>query len=317
MLASLGATVDLHERPPSRPPPPTIMPATAQARVSGWPGAVIVYSLGTRILAANGEGARLDASLGGPEGALTALVRRAASGTASLVERLDIVTASGRQWHLCTAMPLDAGVVCVLARDESYDVNIRNALVDSRQRYRDLVSISSDFAWETGEDGHFVFVSPHSALGLSVDELVGRHPRDFLIDVDDPAGLRPFAAEEPVENAQVWVRDAAGAESCLLASAMPVHDRDGSWRGARGLARDVTRERVRDSELARAKVREQVSPTSSARSARKRGRRLCWRRRCRCWGAPLRRWRRCSTRWTVANGTRRPATATGRRASTR
>ncbi|MGE0254861.1 MAG: diguanylate cyclase [Alphaproteobacteria bacterium] len=257
MPSSPVIAVEPVERPPSR-PPPTVMPATAQALVAGWPGAVIVYDRGGAIVAANGAGARLAASLGGPGGSLTALVRRAAEGTSSIVERLDVGTASGRQWHLCTAMPLDSGVVCVLARDESYDVNIRNALVDSRQRYRDLVTISSDFAWETGEDGRFVFVSPHGALGFSADELVGRHPRELLIDPADPAGLRPFAADEPVENAQVWVLDSAGAEACLLASAMPVRDRDGGWCGARGLARDVTRERLRDSELARAKVREQV-----------------------------------------------------------
>jgi len=257
MPHALGAAIEPPEPPPLR-PPPAVMPATAQALVSGWPGAVIVYGSDARIVAANGDGARLAASLGGPAGPLTALVRRAALGSGSLVERLDIVTVSGRQWHLCTAMPLDSGIVCVLARDESYDVNIRKALVDSRQRYRDLVTISSDFAWETGEDGRFVFVSPHGALGFSADELVGRHPRELAIDPADPASLRPFAAAEPIENAQIWVRDAAGAEACLLASAMPVRDRDGRWSGARGLARDVTRERMRDSELARAKVREQV-----------------------------------------------------------
>ncbi|MSO80875.1 MAG: hypothetical protein EXQ97_04420 [Alphaproteobacteria bacterium] len=127
-----GAAIEPPE--PLLRPPPHVMPATAQALVSGWPGAVIVYGGDARIVAANGDGARLATSLGSPAAPLTALVRRAATGTASIVERLDIATASGRQWHLCAAMLLDSGIVCVLARDGSYDVNIRNALVDSRQR---------------------------------------------------------------------------------------------------------------------------------------------------------------------------------------
>jgi hypothetical protein len=70
----------------------------------------------------------------------------------------------------------------VLARREALDRNLREALVDSRRRYKDLVEVSSDFAWEIGADGAFVFVSPGGALGWQASDLVGQRPQDFLVD---------------------------------------------------------------------------------------------------------------------------------------
>src|SRR3546814_9558324 len=100
---------------------------------------------------------------------------------------------------------------------------MRQALFDSRQRYRDLVAISSDFAWETGPEGTFVFVSPHGALGYSPEELLGRRPRDLLVDPELDDCELPFHTRQPVTQAQVWLRDAEGAEACLLASRSEEH----------------------------------------------------------------------------------------------
>ena len=71
------------------------------------------------------------------------------------------------------------------------DHALRQALAESRQRYKDLVEISSDFAWETGADGRFVFVTPRGALGWRAAELVGRDAVSFL---DQPAQVSVFAA---------------------------------------------------------------------------------------------------------------------------
>ncbi len=67
--------------------------------------------------------------------------------------------------------------------------NLRTTLVESRQRYKDLVEISSDFSWEVDKDGKFIFVSPQGALGYKPDELIGREARDLVID---PEEFMPF-----------------------------------------------------------------------------------------------------------------------------
>src|ERR1700679_2940467 len=50
---------------------------------------------------------------------------------------------------------------------------LRNALLDSRQRWRDLVNMAADFAFETDEHGRFSFVMPDPALGWSAVTLLG------------------------------------------------------------------------------------------------------------------------------------------------
>ncbi|HSR55043.1 MAG TPA: diguanylate cyclase [Alphaproteobacteria bacterium] len=146
------------------------------------------------------------------------------------------------------------------------DEHLREALTESRQRYKDLVEISSDFAWEVGADGNFVFVSPAGALGWRAEDLLGRAPGAFLKDPTaevEPVSIRsvdanPFLSRYPVENGEVWFKRADGSQACLAISVRPVTGKDGTWQGARGICRDVTEDRERDAALARAHGRERL-----------------------------------------------------------
>jgi len=142
------------------------------------------------------------------------------------------------------------------ADGELFDRRLQSALIESRQRYKDLVDIAGDFAWETDAAGILVFVSPRGALGYAAAELIGRRADGLLADLDDNAAL--FAAQEPLENLQLWLRRADGLSACLRASAVPIYDADGRWHGARGICRDITAARARDAALARADLRERL-----------------------------------------------------------
>jgi diguanylate cyclase (GGDEF)-like protein/PAS domain S-box-containing protein len=138
----------------------------------------------------------------------------------------------------------------------SLDRNLQAALIESRKRYKDLVEISSDFAWET--DGTaFVFVSPHGALGYSAKDLVGLDVAALLDNEADLADT-PFKANRPVNRVQFWCRAANGEPRRLSCSAMPIFDDEGKWMGARGVARDVTEESGLEEALARAHTRERL-----------------------------------------------------------
>ncbi len=132
---------------------------------------------------------------------------------------------------------------------------MREVLIESRQRYKDLVEISSDFAWETDAAGKFVFVSPKGVLGWSPDELLGRSAADFLA-LPDPAQV--FAATAPVIDAEISFRRRDGSSARLSVAALPVRDGAGRLLGARGLARDVTPERDREHALAHAHLRDRL-----------------------------------------------------------
>ncbi|WP_282605851.1 sensor domain-containing diguanylate cyclase [Pelagibius sp. Alg239-R121] len=142
---------------------------------------------------------------------------------------------------------VEGAAALLLGRDVTLERSLRAALVESRQRYKDLVEISADFAWETDADGDFTFVSPRGALGYAASELAGISAKSLL---SDAVGVSPFTVTSAVSEQECWVRDAEGESVCLLVTALPLTTANGVWGGARGLCRDVTD--LRSQEVARA-----------------------------------------------------------------
>jgi diguanylate cyclase (GGDEF)-like protein/PAS domain S-box-containing protein len=229
-------------------------PSPIASLVESWPGPAAFVARDGTVRCANAPASSLLATLIAAAGT----VRSVASGR--VLEPLTIAGARGTETYELTAIPLADGVL-VTGRDISLTANMRVALADSRRRYKDLVEISSDFAWETDRSGAFVFVSPRGALGFSAEQLVGRDASFILID-DEPGGAgaaSPFAARRRTELQQVWVRGADGTSHCVAISALPLFDADGAYCGARGLCRDVTEAMERDTALAEARNRERLA----------------------------------------------------------
>src|SRR3546814_7519384 len=84
-----------------------------------------------------------------------------------------------------------------------------------------------------------------------------RSAHELLLDpsVGDDAAASPFTARSMVEEAELWVRSAGGAEVCLLATALPLTAGSGAWIGARGVCRNITRLRCHEADLAEARNR--------------------------------------------------------------
>jgi diguanylate cyclase (GGDEF)-like protein/PAS domain S-box-containing protein len=159
-------------------------------------------------------------------------------------------------------IPVSEGVL-FLARDRSLTDNLNEALAESRRRYKDLVDISSDFAWEVDANGVFVFVSPRGALGYSVRDLIGQRAVDMLPQADSefdeaaPASS-PFVSKGRIEDAQYWLKAARGDLALVSVSSMPLTDSGGGWLGARGVARDITLVNERETELADNETRDRL-----------------------------------------------------------
>lgn len=248
------------------------------AALSAYPGPAVILDPKGSVMAANSRAGQLAAAIA--EGRLSHLNDlRDTENPPTVIETLPGDDPGVTVMIELTAVPtLDHGIL-LLGRDVTLERNLRTALVESRQRYKDLVEISSDFAWEIGQDGRFVFVSPKGALGYGAEELVGRQPGEFTISQDGSQGDQPFRATLPIEDAEVWMTQADGATVCVLASATPIRGPHGEWRGARGVCRDVTAERLRDAALMRASnrerllsyvvrtIRDEVDPTDMLRAA--------------------------------------------------
>lgn len=222
------------------------------------PGPIMLVGTDGGVLARNIPGAPLaHRFMAGELPAVTAMVSAVTSGTGSQSFKISDED-TGRTIDLA-AIPVNGRMALLVGRDVSLDHNLRAALVDSRQRYKDLVEISSDFVWETGPTGQFVFVSAAGALGYDPDELVGRSAASFLVVPDGLEIVSPFDTREPVQGVEVRFRLIDGGVSTLEASAAPLFDDQGRWSGARGVCRDVTEARLRDVALSRARSRERLT----------------------------------------------------------
>ncbi|MCC9622642.1 diguanylate cyclase [Thalassospira sp. MA62] len=186
------------------------------------------------------------------------LIRRALTTPGGVVELLTFEVQRGTATLELTALPTTNNEVMLLPRDVSMDRNLREALIDSRQRYRDIVEVSSAFAWETDENGKFVFVSPRGAIGYRADDIVGKSPRSFLLDTADQDSEHVFHTQKAMRDVPVWFRRQNGSDACLSVSSTPVYSREGKWTGTRGLAHDITEQRRREGEVSIARNRDRL-----------------------------------------------------------
>jgi diguanylate cyclase (GGDEF)-like protein len=115
---------------------------------------------------------------------------------------------------------------------------LQDALIDSRQRWRELVRLAADFAYETDEWGRFAFVSPDPALGWAAGALVGQP--STALHADGVGVFDPFRVSAEVRHRQAWLKRGDGAIACLTICAAPIHDPGGRIIGSRGVGIDTT-----------------------------------------------------------------------------
>lgn len=206
----------------------------------------------------NGLGSNLKLRLQPEDQAkITGMARRAIVEERAIVDLIDIGAGETILHLQTTLVPVSgrAAAYC-FCRDLTLDYSLRRTLVDSRRRYRDFVEISSDFTWETGADRKFAYVTPHGALGYTVDDLLALDPGHLL--APESSGINPFLTHTRLEHHEVWLRDRNGQVACMVVNALPLIDTEGVWRGARGVCRDVSELREREAALVRVNNRERV-----------------------------------------------------------
>ncbi len=157
------------------------------------------------------------------------------------------------------AMPRpDLGMVVVTVQDRTLETNLREALIESRHRFRDLLDLSGAFGWEIDADGICTFVSQKGALGYPAERFLGAAFARHTADGADDLATLPLTSPVPVEDVEVLLCRADGGTAPHLVSSIPLYDRNGQRSGARGICRDITMEREQERSLARALQRERL-----------------------------------------------------------
>lgn len=163
-----------------------------------------------------------------------------------------------------TLLPLANGdhQALVTGKDVTMQRNLTNALVASRQLFKDLVTCTAEFVWETDVKGHFRYVSPRGAIGYTASELDGRLARNLIIEHRDrqmeESALNPFESRDPVDNEILWLEDRTGALACMRISSIPVYDEENNWIGCRGAGHDITGEMAQKARLEKMAEEEKV-----------------------------------------------------------
>jgi diguanylate cyclase (GGDEF)-like protein len=162
--------------------------------------------------------------------------------------------------HSGTFRPAQASGAAAAVRpgEEPLGEALRGALLDSRNRWRDLVGLVADFAFETDTWGRFVFISPDPALGWPAATLLGQPAELLLVDADGTTGFNPFRPSSAVRRRRAWVKRPDGRGICLVFAATPLTDAEGRIVGARGVGQDTTEQDGYDSAVAAALRRGEV-----------------------------------------------------------
>lgn len=235
-----------------------------QALLDGYPDIALMVRPNSVVIASNDKGVSLQALIEhGEADAITAMIADAAARGTVVAGPVLLQGASGEVLLDVSVIPqINAegrtiGELLVLSHDATMERNLRSALVESRQRYKDLVEVSSDFAWEIGIDKTFGFVSPPGALGFSPEQLVGNNPADYVINAEEYHPL-PFLSDRAMGGVEIWMRTSDDSSACVVASCLPLFDAAGVWCGTRGVCRDVTEDRRHEAALRSAQERERL-----------------------------------------------------------
>ena len=119
-------------------------------------------------------------------------------------------------------------------------------LEENRSRLRGIVERSSEWIWELGPDGTYVYSSPraHDLLGLAAEDVLGKRPED-LVDNEDASRIASAISQALSDGASISAlekkhRNREGHIVHLEMNGAPILDRNGNLQGYRGMDKDVT-----------------------------------------------------------------------------
>jgi len=122
-------------------------------------------------------------------------------------------------------------------------------LLESENRYRDLVETSHDLIWTTDAQGRFIYLNAaaNAIFGVAAKDLVGRCFFDFEADPSHVSNRRFLAMLKRNGEVKHYVTrliTTAGEDRWIGINARVMLDDSGAICGIRGTARDITEEHL-------------------------------------------------------------------------
>jgi PAS domain S-box-containing protein len=130
------------------------------------------------------------------------------------------------------------------------------------ERHMDFIRLSSDWMWETDAAFNLQMVTHrvNNVLGFSPHELIGRNLMSMVSSEPLRQALRRRLERlSPFRDQPFDADDSNGRRKLFLMSAAPIFDKDGSLKGFRGAATDITELTRREESLRSAKEAAEVA----------------------------------------------------------
>jgi len=126
--------------------------------------------------------------------------------------------------------------------------HVEGELVNSERRFRSLTGLSSDMYWEQDEQYRFI-----SSSGSGPEWIINEKKRwdfkyDNMSEADWAAHIALLDARKPFRDLELRRTDESGRKVWVSVSGEPVLDASGSFKGYRGVGKDIT-ERKRSEQL--------------------------------------------------------------------
>lgn len=128
-------------------------------------------------------------------------------------------------------------------------------LTENEKRFRDIILSTSDWFWETDEQGRYIFVSGRikEILGYSEEELIGKTPFDFM-DKDEAKKIteifeKSIEKKETIKNLENWNIHKKGYKVLLSTNGIPILDNNQKLIGYRGVDKDITEQKKLEKKL--------------------------------------------------------------------
>ncbi|MBI1849855.1 MAG: PAS domain S-box protein [Planctomycetes bacterium] len=143
-----------------------------------------------------------------------------------------------------------------VARDMTERHRIEEALRDSEDRFRRMVSTAQEGIWLIDADARMGFVNQRIAdlLGYTADELLGHPVLDFIHESSRAEAAQRFADRRTgvADPQDFHFRRKDGSDLWAIVATSPMHDRNGQFVGVLGMITDITERKRMEATLRKA-----------------------------------------------------------------
>lgn len=148
--------------------------------------------------------------------------------------------------HECiSVVKNDAGKITnflAVEEDITQRKQVESALIESEERFRQMAEMTGEWLWEQDPDGYYIYSSAaiKKIIGITPEQVVGRHYRDFLTAHDKQEQLSYATKHERFYALINHYRHKNGQLIITESTGLPILNPEGQLIKWRGVDRDIT-----------------------------------------------------------------------------